>query len=62
MIGTESAEPFQGSADRWVDDIVTLVEGDGMNAFAYWPDGDHEAQIALFAEEVVPAVRAALPG
>ena len=62
MIGTGSAEPFQGSVDQWVDDIVTLVEGAGMNAFSYWPDGDHEAQIALFAEEVVPAVRAALPG
>ena len=62
MIGTGSAEPFHGSADQWVEDIVTLVEGAGMNAFAYWPDGDHEAQIALFAEEVAPTVRAALPG
>lgn len=45
-----------------MDDIVTLVEEAGMNGFSYWPDGDHEPQIALFAEEVVPAVRAALPG
>jgi hypothetical protein len=62
MIGTASAEPFQGSLDRWVDDMVTLAEEAGMNGFSYWPDGDHEAQIAVFAEEVVPAVRAALPG
>jgi hypothetical protein len=31
-----------------------------MNGFAFWPTSDHDAQIARFAQEVVPAVRAAL--
>ena len=31
-----------------------------MNGFVFWPADDHENQLARFAEEVVPAVRAAL--
>jgi hypothetical protein len=31
-------------------------------AFAFWPSGDRERQSRIFAEEVVPAVRATLAG
>ncbi|MHA6782059.1 LLM class flavin-dependent oxidoreductase [Pseudonocardia saturnea] len=60
LIGAESADPFQGSAAQWTDLLVSTVVGHGMNGFVFWPADDHEDQIARFAEEVVPAVRAAL--
>jgi alkanesulfonate monooxygenase SsuD/methylene tetrahydromethanopterin reductase-like flavin-dependent oxidoreductase (luciferase family) len=60
LIGPESAEPFQGSVSQWVEQIVSVVRDHGMNGFVYWPNADHAQQIARFAAEVVPAVRAQL--
>ncbi|MDB1086167.1 LLM class flavin-dependent oxidoreductase [Streptomyces sp. ACA25] len=60
MIGPESGEPFKGSVSQWTEQLVPLVRDVGMNAFVYWPDEDHERQLAVFADEVVPAVREAL--
>jgi hypothetical protein len=31
-----------------------------MNTFVFWPENDRESQARVFAEHVVPAVRAAL--
>jgi hypothetical protein len=61
MIGPESAEPFEGSARQWVDQLVTIVHEHGMNGFTFWPNDDREQQLAIFAADVAPAVRAALP-
>ena len=58
-IGPESATPFGGSVDQWIDQLVSLVRA-GMNGFALWPAGDIEQQLAVFAQEVAPAVRAAI--
>ncbi|GHF70748.1 alkanesulfonate monooxygenase SsuD/methylene tetrahydromethanopterin reductase-like flavin-dependent oxidoreductase (luciferase family) [Amycolatopsis bartoniae] len=58
--GTSSAT-FDEPADVWAERIVELVTEVGMNGFVLWPLDDHERQYALFAEEVVPAVRASLP-
>ncbi|MGP3923472.1 LLM class flavin-dependent oxidoreductase [Streptomyces sp. 8N616] len=60
IIGPESSAPFQGSVRQWVDQLGSVVRDFGMNGFVYWPADDHERQLALFAEEVVPAARAAL--
>lgn len=60
LIGDAAQGPFHGPAEQWVEDILSLVEDVGMNAFASWPDRDHRAQIERFAEEVAPEVRAAL--
>ncbi len=49
-----------GPVAHWVDRLVAFVREDGLNGFAFWPDDDHERQLALFAEQVVPGVRAAL--
>ncbi|MGW7052938.1 LLM class flavin-dependent oxidoreductase [Streptomyces sp. NPDC054887] len=49
--------PFHGPAHQWVQEITGLVRDRGMNGFVYWPDQDHQRQLALFAHEVVPAVR-----
>lgn len=49
--------PFHGPAHQWVEEITGLVRDLGMNGFVFWPDQDHQRQLALFAHEVVPAVR-----
>lgn len=60
LIGRESDEPFQGSVSQWTDQLTSLVTEQGMNGFVFWPADEHENQLVRFAEEVVPAVRAAL--
>ncbi|WP_030661758.1 LLM class flavin-dependent oxidoreductase [Streptomyces cellulosae] len=54
-------DPFQGSVRQWADQIITAAADHGMNGFVYWPGDDHERQIDLFAQEVIPLVREALP-
>lgn len=61
MVGAESATPFAGSAAQWADQIAALVSEHGMNGFSYWPDDDHDRQLAMFADEVIPRVRELLP-
>ena len=60
IIGPASPHPFQGSVTQWVDQLVDVTSRFGVNGFVFWPNDDHDRQIALFAEEVVPAVRQAL--
>ncbi|GAB2578301.1 LLM class flavin-dependent oxidoreductase [Streptomyces capparidis] len=60
LVGPESAEPFHGPAAMWTERLTALVLDHGMNAFVFWPAADHARQLALFAHEVVPAVRRAL--
>lgn len=47
-----------GSADSWVDQLVVFALQDGVDTFLI--TGDDPRVIALFAEEVAPAVRAAV--
>jgi alkanesulfonate monooxygenase SsuD/methylene tetrahydromethanopterin reductase-like flavin-dependent oxidoreductase (luciferase family) len=60
LIAPTSQGDFHGPTGQWVEQITALVRDRGMNGFVYWPDQDHERQLALFAREVVPAVRQAL--
>lgn len=60
LITPEDKDAFNGPVERWVDTLTTLYTDHGMNTFVYWPSGDRERQSHRFAEEVVPAVRAAL--
>lgn len=59
LVGPATGEPFRGSVEQWRDQLL-VVHALGMNGFVFWPADDHERQLARFAEEVVPAVRAAL--
>ena len=59
-IRPDDADAFNGPVARWVDTLTALYAGSGMNAFVFWPTGDRERQSRIFAEQVVPAVRAAL--
>jgi alkanesulfonate monooxygenase SsuD/methylene tetrahydromethanopterin reductase-like flavin-dependent oxidoreductase (luciferase family) len=59
LIGPETSEPFRGSVEQWTDQLIA-VHALGMSGFVFWPADDHERQLGRFAQEVVPAVRAAL--
>ncbi len=54
--------PFVGSSSEWVDWIVSTYTDLGVDTFVFWPSGDgqEESQVRLFAERVVPNVRASL--
>ena len=47
---------LNGPVDQWIDEITDLAVGYGFDTFMFWGGGDD--QLARFAEEVVPAVRA----
>jgi alkanesulfonate monooxygenase SsuD/methylene tetrahydromethanopterin reductase-like flavin-dependent oxidoreductase (luciferase family) len=46
---------FRGPVEQWVDELALLVTH-GFDTFVLWAEGP--AQLARFAEEVVPATRA----
>jgi alkanesulfonate monooxygenase SsuD/methylene tetrahydromethanopterin reductase-like flavin-dependent oxidoreductase (luciferase family) len=47
---------LKGPADHWVDELTGLVVEHGFDTFVLWAEGDD--QVARFAEEVAPTVRA----
>jgi alkanesulfonate monooxygenase SsuD/methylene tetrahydromethanopterin reductase-like flavin-dependent oxidoreductase (luciferase family) len=59
-IGTEGDGPLDGPVSRWVETFTEFVLEHGMDTFIYWPSGDHERQVEIFAGEVVPAVKEAV--
>ena len=59
IIGTGDG-PLDGPASRWTETLTGLVLEHGMDTFIFWPSGDHERQVEVFAAEVVPAVREAV--
>src|SRR5919112_1607069 len=59
-IGTEGEDLLEGPASQWVETLTQFALEYGMDTFIYWPSGDHERQVAIFAGEVVPAVREAV--
>ena len=46
---------LRGPADQWVDELSDLALGTGFDTFIFWTDD--RGQLAVFAEEVAPAVR-----
>lgn len=62
-IAPVSDGPFVGPVQQWVDTLATLARDVGMSGFVLWPTGGPDAyqeQVTCFAQEVAPAVRAAL--
>jgi len=51
-----STGTLNGPVSRWTDELTDLAVGPGFDTFVLWADG--AGQLARFAEEVVPAVRA----
>lgn len=53
--------PFVGSSSMWVDWMLSSYRDLGVDTFVFWPpEGQEESQLSLFAERVVPKVRASL--
>jgi len=54
--------PFVSSTSQWVDWMVSSYKDLGVDTFVFWPaaEGQEESQLRLFAERVVPKVRASL--
>jgi alkanesulfonate monooxygenase SsuD/methylene tetrahydromethanopterin reductase-like flavin-dependent oxidoreductase (luciferase family) len=46
-----------GDVPKWVDTLTGWAVDLGFDTFVLWPAASAERQLALFAEEVVPAVR-----
>jgi len=55
ITGGESAGPLRGPVTQWADELTDLAVGHGFDTFMLW--AEEPAQLARFAEEVVPAVR-----
>jgi alkanesulfonate monooxygenase SsuD/methylene tetrahydromethanopterin reductase-like flavin-dependent oxidoreductase (luciferase family) len=56
ITGGDRGGLLQGPVDQWVDDLTDLAVGHGFDTFMFW--AEQPGQLARFAEEVVPAVRA----
>ena len=56
--------PFVGSVSSWADWLVSSYKDLGLDTFIFWPsvEGDEEAQVRIFAEQVVPKVKESLMG
>ncbi len=48
-----------GPASHWVATLTSFVLELGFDTLVFWPSGDDQArQVRVFADEVVPVVRA----
>ncbi|MGH3146225.1 MAG: LLM class flavin-dependent oxidoreductase [Rubrobacter sp.] len=59
-IGTEGEGILQGPPENWIEALSGFALEHGMDTFIYWPPEDHERQVEIFANEVVPGVREAV--
>jgi alkanesulfonate monooxygenase SsuD/methylene tetrahydromethanopterin reductase-like flavin-dependent oxidoreductase (luciferase family) len=59
-IGQVGEGPLDGPPSKWVEILTGFALEDGMDTFIYWPSQDHERQVEVFANEVVPTVREAV--
>ncbi|WP_329157083.1 LLM class flavin-dependent oxidoreductase [Streptomyces sp. NBC_01717] len=58
VIGDHGDGPgLVGDVRRWADTLAEWAVELGFDTFVFWPATDPEQQLALFAAEVVPAVR-----
>jgi hypothetical protein len=51
--------PVRGTADQWAALITRLATEQPFRCFIFWPEEGTVEQVSRFANEVVPAVRAA---
>jgi alkanesulfonate monooxygenase SsuD/methylene tetrahydromethanopterin reductase-like flavin-dependent oxidoreductase (luciferase family) len=50
-----------GPPSHWIDTLTTFAHELGFDTFIFWPSDEPYAQLKRFAQEVVPALRAAVP-
>ena len=49
---------LDGPVEQWVDELTALSLEQGMDTYIFAPSGDPAEQVARFANEVIPTVRA----
>ncbi|MFC4123244.1 LLM class flavin-dependent oxidoreductase [Nonomuraea zeae] len=57
ITGGSSGGFLNGPVEQWVEELADLALGYGIDGFVFWPEGEQQAQLTLFAERVVPEVR-----
>jgi alkanesulfonate monooxygenase SsuD/methylene tetrahydromethanopterin reductase-like flavin-dependent oxidoreductase (luciferase family) len=50
---------LQGPPEHWIETLTGFAEELGFDTFIFWPSDEPQAQLERFAEEIVPALRAA---
>ncbi|MEV5548790.1 LLM class flavin-dependent oxidoreductase [Streptomyces sp. NPDC052309] len=60
IVPAQGGQGLVGDVRRWVDALTEWTVLLGFDTFVFWPVTDPENQLALFASEVVPAVREAV--
>jgi alkanesulfonate monooxygenase SsuD/methylene tetrahydromethanopterin reductase-like flavin-dependent oxidoreductase (luciferase family) len=58
--GARGDGPIEGPVDQWVDTLAGWATDLGLDSFVFWPPDTGTEQVELYANEVAPAVRAAL--
>jgi alkanesulfonate monooxygenase SsuD/methylene tetrahydromethanopterin reductase-like flavin-dependent oxidoreductase (luciferase family) len=51
--------PLDGAPEHWVETLTSFAGELGFDTFVFWPGDEPLGQVERFAEEVVPAIRAA---
>jgi hypothetical protein len=59
-IGPGGGGFLDGPAGQWVDQLLPLVAGIGLDTFVLWPAESPASQLERFAAEVAPALRDAV--
>ena len=54
----DSDELLAGPVSFWIETLTGFVLDLGFDTLIFWPRGDTRRQLALFTEDVAPAVRA----
>ncbi|MFD4319127.1 LLM class flavin-dependent oxidoreductase [Streptomyces sp. NPDC058548] len=54
---SDAGRGLVGDVRHWVDTLTEWAVELGFDTFVFWPGAEIEAQLSLFASEVVPAVR-----
>ncbi|WP_199432854.1 LLM class flavin-dependent oxidoreductase [Qaidamihabitans albus] len=60
ITGSGASGFLEGPVSQWVDQLTGFAVEHGMDTFVFGTDGDDVGQVRTFAEEVAPAVRAAV--
>lgn len=55
----ESQALLQGPPEHWIETLQNFAEELGFDTFIFWPGEDPQGQLERFAQEIVPALRAA---
>jgi len=53
---------LEGPSEHWIDTLTGFASELGFDTFVFWPGEDTVAQAELYAQEVVPGLRAAVAG